>query len=116
MSKINKTSDGLKNIGSPRTYMLTDIDKIQPYANNAKKHPLWHVNQIQKSIEAFGFITPVIINDKFEIIAGHGRHLAAINMGLKQIPTLLIDDLSDAQIKAYRLADNQLNLALNYKR
>jgi len=40
MSKINKTSDGLKNIGSPRTYMLTDIDKIQPYANNAKKHYL----------------------------------------------------------------------------
>ncbi len=109
MSKNKKATGSFKNSGSSHTYMLLDIGKIQPYANNAKKHPLWHINQIQISIETFGFITPIIINDKFEIIAGHGRYLAAIKMGLKQIPVLLIDNLSEAQVKAYRLADNQLN-------
>ena len=110
MSNIEKTASGLNNTGSAHTYMRLDIGKIQPYSNNAKKHPSWHINQIQTSIKTFGFITPIIINDKFEIIAGHGRYLAAMKIGLKQIPVLLIDNLSDAQVKAYRLADNQLNL------
>ncbi len=114
MSSKKKALGSFKNAGSPHNYMLVDIGKIKPYANNAKKHPPWHVEQIRVSIEQFGFITPIIINDKYEIIAGHGRYEAAMLLGLTQVPVLLVSNLSDAQIRAYRLADNQLNLNTGY--
>ncbi len=109
-SKTKKADDGSKNTGSPLVYMCVDIDKIKPYPKNAKKHPPWHVNQIKNSLQEFGFITPIIIDDQHEIVAGHGRYAAALKMGLKQIPVILVSNLTKAQLKAYRLADNQLNL------
>jgi len=112
-SKKKKALGGFKNAGSPHSYMLVDINDITPYANNAKKHPPWHVNQLTASIEQFSFITPIIVrehNGKYIIIAGHGRYEAAKKLGLKQVPVILVSNLSDAQVKAYRIADNQLNL------
>jgi DNA modification methylase len=109
-SKKKQAPGGFKNAGSPHSYMLVDISDINPYANNPKQHPVWHVNQLTASIKQFGFITPIIINDKHEIIAGHGRYEAAKKLGLKQAPVILVSNLSDAQVKAYRIADNQLNL------
>tara|TARA_R110001592_G_scaffold29350_3_gene106496 strand:- start:11967 stop:13031 length:1065 start_codon:yes stop_codon:yes gene_type:complete len=109
-SKKNKALGSFKNAGSPHTYMLIDIGELNPYANNPKQHPAWHVNQLTASIKQFGFIVPIIINDKYEIIAGHGRYEAAKKLGLKQVPVILVSNLSDAQVKAYRIADNQLNL------
>lgn len=110
MSAKKKVAGGFKNTGSPHAYMLVDIDDINPYANNTKKHPVWHVNQLIASIKQFGFITPIITNDKYEIIAGHGRCEAAKKLGLKQVPVILVSNLSKAEVKAYRIADNQLNL------
>ena len=110
MSAKNKAAGGIENAGSPHAYMLVDIDDINPYANNTKKHPVWHVNQLIASIKQFGFITPIITNDKYEIIAGHGRCEAAKKLGLKQVPVILVSNLSKAEVKAYRIADNQLNL------
>lgn len=109
MSK-KKAPGGFKNAGSPHSYMLIDIGDINPYANNSKQHPVWHVNQLAASIKQFGFIAPIIVNDKFEIIAGHGRFKAAKNLGYTEVPVILVSNLSDAQVKAYRIADNQLNL------
>ncbi len=113
MTSKKKAPGGFKNAGSPHSYMLIDIGDINPYANNPKQHPVWHVNQLTASIEQFGFITPLIVsehNGKYIIIAGHGRYEAAKKLGLKQVPVILVSNLSDARVKAYRIADNQLNL------
>jgi DNA modification methylase len=87
-----------------------EISKLIPYANNAKKHPQKQVHQIAASIRQFGFISPVITDERNEIIAGHGRWEAAKLLGLKQVPVIKIANLTPAEIKAYRLADNQLTL------
>lgn len=113
-SKKEKADGGFKNTGAPHSYMLVETSLLKPYALNAKKHPVWHVNQIRASIEEFGFMTPIIINDKYEIIAGHGRYAAAMKMGLKHVPVIMVGNLSEAQVRAYRLADNQLNLNTGY--
>ena len=117
MARKKKASGGLKTSGSPHAYMLVDIGDIEPYAQNAKKHPPWHVKQIKDSIEEFGFMSPIIVsmhNGKYQIIAGHGRYAAAVMMELKQVPVILIDTLTETQIRAYRLADNQISLNTGY--
>ena len=116
-SKKKKAPGGFKNAGSPHSYMLIDLNDIAPYANNAKQHPPWHIDQLIASIKQFSFITPIIVrehNGKYIIIAGHGRCEAAKKLGLKQVPIILVSNLSDAQVKAYRIADNQLNLNTGY--
>jgi DNA modification methylase len=109
MTQKEKATGGFNNAGSSHSYMLLETCELKPYANNAKKHPVWHVDQIKSSIEQFGFITPILINDRYEIIAGHGRLAAAKKMDLKQVPVILVNNLSDAEVRAYRIADNQLN-------
>ncbi len=114
MSKKKKPGGRLKNAPLQHNYMLIDIDKLKPYADNAKQHPPKQVEQIAASMRYFGFINPILRNNKFEIIAGHGRLLAAKLLGLKQVPVILVDHLSEAQVRAYRLADNQLTLNTGY--
>ena len=72
------------------TYMK--LDQIKPYTNNAKKHPAEQVEQIKKSIEEFGFLDPVAIYGNGEIAEGHGRYIAAVELGLEEIPVILLDD------------------------
>lgn len=91
-------------------YELVAIERLVPYANNAKKHPQKQIHQIAESIRTFGFISPVIVDLNHEIIAGHGRWEAAKLIGLKQIPVIRVSNLTPAEIKAYRLADNQLSM------
>ena len=110
MSTTKKAAGGLKNTGTLLEYQLIDIQKIKPYANNAKKHPPKQVEQIAGSIKQFGVINPLITDRSFEIIAGHGRYEAAKLLGLEKVPVILIDHLSKGEKKAYRLADNQLTL------
>lgn len=86
------------------------IDKLIAYENNARVHSPEHVEQIAKSIETFGFNVPVLIDAENNIIAGHGRVMAAKKLGMKDVPTLLIDHLTDDQKKAFILADNQITL------
>lgn len=85
------------------------IDKLKPYSKNAKKHPKNQVEQIANSIKEFGFNQPVVVDKNNEIIVGHGRIEAAKLLGLKEVPVLKLENLTEAQIKAYRLADNKLN-------
>lgn len=85
------------------------IKELKPYKKNAKKHPKTQVEQIANSIKEFGFTQPVLIDKDNNVVAGHGRVLGAKKVGLKEVPTLCLDDLTEEQIKAYRLVDNKLN-------
>ena len=85
------------------------IKQLKPYKKNAKKHPKEQIEQIANSIKEFGFTQPVLIDKNNCVVAGHGRILGAKKAGLKEVPTLCLDDLTEEQIKAYRLADNKLN-------
>ena len=84
------------------------IDQLKPYAHNPKTHPAEQIEKIAKSITEFGFLVPILIDADNSIIAGHGRILAARKLGLKNIPAVSADHLTDAQIRAYRIADNKL--------
>lgn len=82
--------------------------KIKPYKNNAKIHDNKQVQQIVNSISEFKFTNPILIDENDVIIAGHGRHLAAQKLGMTEVPVIKLFHLSDAQKKAYRIADNKL--------
>lgn len=110
MAKKKNAPGGVNNAGSPHVYMVVGIGELKPYTNNAKQHPPWHIKQIADSIRQFGFITPIIIDDKYEIVCGHGRHKAAEKLGLKQVPVILVSNLTDAELHTYRITDNKLNM------
>lgn len=81
-----------------------------PYINNSRTHSDEQINQIASSIKEFGFTNPVLIDGDGGIIAGHGRVMAAKKLGLDEVPCIELDYLTDAQKKAYIIADNQLPL------
>lgn len=83
------------------------INKLKPYKNNPKQHPKSQIETIKKSIKEFGFRVPVLIDAKNNVVAGHGRILAAKELDIKELPTIKITDLTSAQIKAFRIMDNK---------
>ena len=85
-----------------------EVSALIPYINNAKKHSDEQVDKIAASIREFGFLNPVLIDKNLNIIAGHGRVMAAKKLGLQTVPCAFIEGLSEAQRKAYILADNRL--------
>ncbi len=85
-----------------------DINNLKPYEGNARTHSDRQVGKIAASIKQFGFNNPVLIDKNSIIIAGHGRCQAARKLGMKTVPTICLDHLTDAEIKAYILADNKL--------
>lgn len=84
------------------------LTKLVPYVNNAKIHNEEHVKRIAESIKAFGFVSPVLIDKNYNILAGHGRVLAADKLNIETVPCVFIEGLSETQRKAYILADNKL--------
>lgn len=84
------------------------IDKLVPYINNSRTHSPEQLKKLQSSLREFGFVNPILIDSKFNIIAGHGRVLAAKAEGMTDVPCVFIDHLTDAQKKAYIIADNRL--------
>lgn len=86
----------------------TAPETLAPYARNARTHTKDQIRQIARSIRSFGFINPVIVDSKGMIVAGHARVLAAMELGLSKVPVIQIDNLSEAQKRAYILADNKL--------
>lgn len=82
------------------------IDSIQPYENNARSHGKEDVKAIVKSIEEFGFNDPIGVWNN-QIVEGHGRLLAAKELGMKEVPIIRLDELTDEQRKAYALAHNK---------
>ena len=88
------------------------ISELKPYKKNAKKHDKVQVERIAESIKEFGFTQPVLIDKDCVVVAGHGRILGAKKAGLTEVPTVCMEDLTEEQIKAYRLIDNKLNESL----
>ena len=86
------------------------IERLIPWAKNPRTHSDAQVAQIAGSIEEFGFNNPILVDTKAGIIAGHGRLLAAQKLGLEEVPVIVLDHLSEAQKRAYIIADNQLAL------
>lgn len=86
------------------------IGKLKTYARNAKLHPAEQIEQIKKSIEEFGFNDPIAIWGDDTIIEGHGRLIAAQELGLEKIPVIRLDGLSDEQRRAYALVHNKLTM------
>jgi len=81
-----------------------------PYVNNSRTHSEAQVQQVAASIKEFGFTNPILLDDDSGIIAGHGRLLAAQKLNLDKVPTITLKGLTEAQRKAYVIADNQLAL------
>jgi len=86
------------------------IDKLIPYARNARTHNKEQIKQLRASLREFGFVNPCIIDKDYNIIAGHGRVMAAKEEGIDSIPCVFAEHLTDAQKRAYILADNRLAL------
>lgn len=86
------------------------IDSINPYPNNAKLHPAEQIEQIKDSIEKFGFKDPIAIWKDNVIIEGHGRLIAALELGIEEVPIIRLDDLSDQDRRAYMLVHNKLTM------
>ena len=86
------------------------LEKLIPYARNPRTHSDAQVAQIAASIAAFGFNNPILVDTRAGIIAGHGRLLAARKLQLAEVPIIVLDHLTEAQKRAYILADNQLAL------
>ena len=84
------------------------IGDVKPSKDNPKDHPPAQIDQIRRSIEANGWTKPIIVDEKGEILAGHGAHLAAQQMGLAEVPTIMRAGLTAAQKRAYRIADNKV--------
>lgn len=91
-----------------------DIDCLVPYENNAKEHTRAQIDAVEASIKEFGFRNPVIVwrnaDGMLEVVAGHARITAAKNLGIRKVPCVSCDDLSDAQRRAYTLVDNQTTM------
>ena len=85
-------------------------DDLIPYINNSRTHDSNQVKQIASSIKEFGFTNPILVDEDSGIIAGHGRLLAADLLGIDEVPTITLEGLTEAQRKAYVIADNQLAL------
>ena len=90
------------------------IDRLIPYARNPRTHSEAQIAQIAASIAEFGFCNPILVDSKAGIIAGHGRLLAARKLQLKEVPVIVLDHLSEAQKRAYVIADNQLAINVGW--
>lgn len=90
--------------------VLRSVDDLIPYVNNSRTHSDEQITQVASSIKEFGFTNPILIDEDNGIIAGHGRLLASKKLNLDEVPCIVLNGLSEAQRKAYVIADNQLAL------
>lgn len=86
------------------------ISRLVPYSNNSRTHSQLQVQQIARSIQRFGFTNPILVDSQDGILAGHGRLAAARDLGLQEVPVIVLDHLNANERRAYLIADNQLAL------
>ena len=96
-------------MGEVKQIKRVAVDKLIPYVNNAKQHSEEQITRLASSIREFGFVNPVLVDKNLNVIAGHGRIAAAKKLDLKEVPCLFVEGLTEAQRKAYILADNRLS-------
>ena len=96
-------------MGKTTTEMkLVKVSQLVPYINNARTHNEEQITKLRSSLREFGFVNPVIIDRDYNVIAGHGRIMAAKAEGIEEVPCVFVDYLTEAQKKAYILADNRM--------
>lgn len=93
---------------APSAVELVPIERLLPYAGNARIHDADQIARIAASIARFGWTVPALVDERGVLVAGHGRLLAARHLGLKEVPVIRLDHLTDAEARAYRIADNRL--------
>lgn len=91
--------------------VLWPIENLTPYENNAKKHPKDQVARIAESIRRHGWTSAIVVDGNGIIIAGHGRRLAALELGLPKVPVIVMANLTPDEVKAARLADNRVGIS-----
>ena len=96
----------MANVGSVKRVA---IDKLVPYESNAKQHSEEQIKRLAASFKEFGFVNPILIDKDFNIIAGHGRVIAAKSIAMSEVPCVFVEGLTDEQRRAYILADNKLS-------
>jgi DNA modification methylase len=111
-SEVTAPSENSKSTNSQISHLATG--ELVPTPQNARIHTRAQVRAIARSIEAFGFNAPILIDRNRQIVAGHGRFEAAKLLGLPQVPVVFLDHLTEVQAKAYRLADNKLTDRSNW--
>lgn len=84
------------------------VDRLIPYTNNSKKHPEEQINHLASMLLEYGFDQPIVVDSNYVVIKGHGRRLAAIKAGIETVPVIVRSDLSQAKIRASRIADNKI--------
>jgi ParB-like chromosome segregation protein Spo0J len=104
---VNSTTTP-NNKSAHRQISFIAIADLIPVPHNARKHSRAQVRAIARSIEAFGFNAPVLIDKNRQIVAGHGRYEASKLLDLTEVPVIFLDHLTETQAKAYQLADNKL--------
>lgn len=87
---------------------MYSVARLKPYGNNSRTHSRSQIQQIAKAIQEFGFTNPILVSDDFEIVAGHGRYLAAKVLGMSTVPCIKLTGLTEQQRRAYVIADNKL--------
>ena len=95
-------------IFAPNKIEMWPMERVVPYATNAKIHNDEQVDKIAASMARFGWTVPVLVAEDGELIAGHGRLLAARRLGLTEAPVIVLPELTEAERRAYRIADNKL--------
>ena len=96
------------NIKSPLAIRYQKVTALRPNPRNARTHSKQQIRKIAKSIRTFGFINPVIVDRENQIVAGHGRVAGATSLSIDEVPTIVLDDLTEDEIRAYIIADNRL--------
>ena len=103
----------MKNF-SPDSVVQTVRTKLKPYKNNPRTHSEAQIDRLVRSFKEFGFTNPILVDKNLNVVAGHGRLMAAEVLGLETVPTITLDHLDEAQKKAYVIADNQLAVAAGW--
>ena len=104
------TAPGESTIVQPNELEQIRVEQLKPYPNNARRHSEPNIAKIARSIQAYGFTTPILVTDSLEVIAGHGRLFAAKKLELEEVPCIRLSHLTPQLVAAYRLADNRLAL------
>jgi len=87
---------------------LLPIEAVKPYDNNPRRHPPEQLSKLMRSIREYGFTVPLLVDENNVILAGHGRYVAAKELGIKHLPVIRLTHLTPAQKRAFRIADNRL--------
>lgn len=99
---------------NPKSLITRGIAELKPSKRNTRTHSAKQLRKIADSIKRFGFVTPILVDHELRIVAGNGRWAAAKLLGLEHVPTLLVDHLSEAELRAYAIADNQIALTAGW--